>query len=627
MDSINSRHSFSDTSDENYKEMDLSTLNLSLFLNDTDGTVYGNLSIDYHNSDPVSFSRIPFHIYLSGMQAYTRLGSVQIHNVTTLSSSPVPLAYDVFQDQQLMWVNLTEDLQPGNSVGLRISFTSILPIDSNDRAGVNGDDIDQSKIYEFDSAYPLPCVYDEYDGWNTDPYLDVGDPFYLDMAYYTYTIEVPSGMKLAATGQIIETEIDGDYTIYHYNITSPIREMTFSASHYYIIESEFLNDINVSVYYLPESLSLWHTNALFWAVRALILYNDSFGIYPYSTLNVVEDFGWYYGMEYPCQVYMSNLITDRYHDGYITSATLDAVIAHEIGHQWWYNLVGNDEIDAGYIDEGLTCWSVYYYIDYYSLGWITRENDFESVRTVYPALINQSIYDDPDIYYFTAYTKTPVVLEKLRMLFGDDEFLGALRYFFEQFSYKIAFLWDLQSSFEEYLGVSLDWFFLPMFDNAYLPKYSFDSVVYNKTSRDLTIIIEDLNAELLNYNYTQTFQLSVWISLSVVVYSVELNGTTQLVLHIPSSVIGPPTRVSIDYDGYALVQQDSVLLQPLSTTSITILSPTTTTTTTTTSTSVTTSTSTTSGNEGLGSLTSILILSGGVLLILVLVILVKRRNG
>lgn len=620
-------HSILDASDENYKEMDLSTLNLSLFLNETDGTVYGNLSIDYHNSDPVSFSRIPFHIYLSGMQASTRLGSIQIHNVTTLSSSPVPFAYDVFQDQQLMWVNLTEDLQPGNSVGIRISFTSVLPVDSNDRAGVNGNDIDESKIYEFDSAYPLPCVYDEYDGWNTDPYLDVGDPFYLDMAYYTYTIEVPSGMKLAATGQVIGTETDGDYTIYSYNLTSPVREMTFSASHYYVVESEFLDDINVSVYYLPESFSLWHNYALFCAVRALNLYNDSFGVYPYRTLNVVEDFGFYYGMEYPCQVYMSNLITDRYLDGYITSATLDAVIAHEIGHQWWYNLVGNDEIDAGYIDEGLTCWSVYYYIDYYNLGWISRENDFESVRMVYPALINQSIYDDPDIYYFAAYTKTPVVIEKLRMYLGDDEFLGALQYFFEQYSYKIAFLWDFQNSFEEYLGESLDWFFLPMFDNAYLPKYSFDSVVYNTTSRNLTIIIEDLNAELLNYNYTQTFQLSVWTSLNVVVYSVELNGTTQLVLHIPVSVTGPPTRVSIDYDGYALVQQDSAVLQPLSTTSITILSPTTTTTTTTTttSTSITTSTSTTSGNEGLGGFTSILILSGGVLLVLILVVLVKRR--
>ena len=324
---------------------------------------------------------------------------------------------------------------------------------------------------------------------------------------------------------------------------------------------------------------------------------------------------------------MSHLIYQRFHDGYITSATLDSVIAHEIGHQWWYQLVGNDEIDVGFLDEGLTCWTVYYYADYYNLGWSVKENDFENVRMSYPVLINQSIYDDPDVYYFAAYTKTPVVLEKLRMLIGDDEFLGALRYFFEQFSYKIAFLWDLQNSFEEYLGENLDWFFYPMFDNSYLPKYSFDSVVFNTTSRNLTIAIEDLNEDLLNYTYTQQFDLKVWSSLSILVYTVILNGTTQLVLHYPKTEFTDiPTRVTLVYDEYSLVQQDSISLQSPSTTSITIIPTTTTTITTTTTTSTTTSTSNNTGDTGLGVFIPLMILSGGVVLILVLVFIVKKRS-
>ncbi len=609
-------------SNENYEVLDLSTLNMSLILNETAGIVEGNLSIDYHNSDVVPFSRIPFHLYLSGMQAHTRPGSVVIHNVTTLSSVPVMLDFNVFQSQQLMWVNLTEDLQPGNSIGLWISFTSILPIDSDDRAGVNGDDFDESKIYEFASAYPLPCVYDEYDGWNVDPYLDVGDPFYLDMAYYNYTIHVPSGMKLAATGEVTETIVDDDFVTYCFNVSRPIREMTFSASRYYIIESQNIGETNVSVYYLPESVSLWESNALFWAVRALDLYNDTFGAYPYSTLNVVEDFGWYYGMEYPCQVYMSNIIYDFYREEYIPAETLDSVIAHEIGHQWWYHLIGNDEIDVGFLDEGLTCWTVYYYSEFYNLGWSNKENDFASVRLIYPALINQSIYDDPDIYYFAAYTKAPVVIEKLRMLLGDDAFLNALHYFFEQFSYKIAFLCDFQNSFEEYLSEDLDWFFHPMFDNEYLPKYSFDSVVYNTESRNLTIIIEDLNAGLLNYRYSQQFDLEVWTPLNVVVYHVELYGTTQLVLHISESITGLPTRVTLDYDDYTLVQQDSESLESLSTTSITIIPATTVTTTTTTTT--TTSTTTSTGID-FDSLIPIMILGGGCVIVLVIIILFRRK--
>ena len=115
----------------------------------------------------------------------------------------------------------------------------------------------------------------------------------------------------------------------------------------------------------------------------------------------------------------------------------------------------------GFLDEGLTVWSVYYYEQFYALGWGTAAYDFENVRRSYPVMINQSIYDDPDVYYFAAYTKAPVVIEKLRLLLGEDDFFGALRSFFSEYSFKIAFLWDLQESFEDYLSEDLDWFFLP----------------------------------------------------------------------------------------------------------------------------------------------------------------------
>ena len=543
---------------ENYEDMNLSSLNLSLFLNETDASVIGNLTIDFFNSDPVVLSSIPFHLYLSGMLADGRPGDIEIMNVSALTPSPVQLAFDVYSDEQLMWVYLDEDLQPNSSVVIKILFESVLPIDSPDRAGVNGSDLDSSRIFEYASAYPIPCVYDEYDGWNTDPYLDVGDPFYLDMAYYNLSLTVPSAMKVAATGELMKLVSGSTDTTYVFTPACPVREITFCASRYYIIESQIYHGLNMSTYYLPGSVSLWSSNALSWGIRAVSLYNDTFGRYPYTTLNIVEDYGFYYGMEYPCQVYLSNLIYDRYQSSQITASTLDAVIAHEVAHQWWYNLVGNDEIDVGFLDEGLAVWSTYYYSGFYGLGWTGKENDFEEVRSTYPAKINQSIYDDPSTYYFTAYTKTPVVLEKLRQIIGTNDYLDSLRLYFTRFSYRIAFLKDLQTAFEDHLTSDLDWFFVPMFDNAYLPHYAFGGATYNTTTRKLTVIVEDLNEALHTQDYLQNFTIEVETTHGTFSFpSVQIFGTTEVMLSLPETATGSPTAVRLLFDTYSLVQLDN----------------------------------------------------------------------
>ena len=555
---------------ENFEEMNLSSLDLSLYLNETDATVPGNLTIDFYNSDPVVFSSIPFHLYLSGMLAGDRLGYIEILNVSALTPSPVPLTFDVYSVDQLMWIHLIDDLQPNTSIILEIVFESVLPTDSSDRAGVSGTDIDSSKMYEFASAYPIPCVYDEYDGWNTDPYLDTGDPFYLDMAYYDFNLTLPNAMKVAATGDLMGVDVGTTSTTYHYTPSAPVREITFCASRYYIIESQIYHGVNVSSYYLPESVSLWSSNGLAWGIRALSLFNNTFGPYPFTTLNIVEDSGFYYGMEYPCQVYLSNIINDRYQNEEITADVLDAVIAHEVAHQWWYHLVGNDEVDVGFLDEGLTVWSVYYYSEFYNLGWTGKEFDFISVRMIYPAKINQSIYDESSTYYFTAYDKTPVVLEKLRQIIGTADYLDSLRLFFTRFSFRLAFLPDLQTAFEDQLNRDLDWFFVPMFDNAYLPEYSFQSVFYNSSSNSLVLVIEDLNEGFHIRRYTQNFTVEVETTDETIEFTdVQLYGTTEVILSLPESSTGTPTTVILLYDDYSLVQLDDPLVHFISTSNIT----------------------------------------------------------
>ncbi len=542
-----------------------SNLSLSVKLDETLSVVEGNLTVDYYNNDPITFDHIPFHLYPSGMLYEDRQGNIDILKVVTTGSA-TNLFYKVLSDQQLMWVNLTSPLEPDQSVSFRITFRTTLP-DGQDRANSQGFDSNQSRVYSCTAFYPIPCVYDEYDGWNIDGYLKIGDPFHFDMAYYDLVIEIPNGMIVAATGELLNSSSDGTTTKYHYNPHYPVREMVFSASRYFQVESKVVNGVNISCYYLPHSNWLWEKDTLDAAVNSFILFNSSFGSYPYSTFNVVEAYGFYGGMEYPCQVQISESIVDQHPEDYEFYQEL--IVTHETAHQWWCQLVGNDQIDWGHLDEGLTCWSTDFYFDFYYPDWHYFDNywPLDIVRTYYdtfsqPSKINQSIYDFLGTnmsYRYTAYTKAPLIIQKLRLTIGSKDFMTGLRHFFEEYRFKIATFPDLQKSFEKVIGKSLNWFFCPWFDNPYLPKYSITNVDYNHEQGSITVIVEDINEEKNAYPFAQQLHLQVKDTRQLEVLYRErvwINGTTTLDFELTKN--SDAGVVLLVYESDVLVQLSSI---------------------------------------------------------------------
>ncbi len=565
----------------NFTGAEFSHLNLSVKLNEVESTVEGNLTVDFYNDDPVPFSRIPFHLYPSGMMYDSRQGNITILNVTTTSEPAQEMPYSVLWEQQLMWVNMTEALQPGERTEFHIEFITTLP-DSLDRANAHGANADHSRIYTFSSSYPIPCVYDKFDGWNTDPYVGFGDPFYIDMALYEFYVSAPDGMTVAATGKLMKSDSDGERTTYHFDPILPVREVTFSASRYYQVESANENGVTVSSFYLPDSQPEWEDYVLEWASLTLILLNETYGVYPYSTLNVVEQHGFYGGMEYPCQVYMTREALEGVRAGSIYPEFLELVVVHEVAHQWWSQLVGDDCIDWGFLDEGLTCWSHSYYGEVYYSDWeyLQYHRYLDTVRLHHEesgtgSVINQSNYERPNLVGYIDYTKAPLILEKLRVEIGHEKFVESLSHFFKQNYFEIATLPDLQEAFEFVCGEVLDWFFLPWFDNPFLPDYSFVGVIYNRTDDTLTVSIEDLNEDLNPYSYSQRVPVRVYGYYGEILRDeiVWINSTTTFVL----SVSTQPTKVSLLYDGYILVDLVSNDIDSLDTQSIQIvgiLSPT-----------------------------------------------------
>jgi len=543
-----------------------SKYNLSLLFIESSSSVEGNLTVNFYNNDPHNFTQIPFHLYLSGMMYDSRPGSITINDIYKYGNISNKLAYTTYSNDQLMWVNLSDILEPYQRVKFIIQFTSILPDGGYDRANSYGNDFDSSRIYKFGSFYPIPCVYDSEDKWNTDPYLDNGDPFYFDMAYYNLFIEASDDMKIAATGQLKEKIRKGSNMLYHFDPGLPVREVTFSASKYFEIETKMVENVNLSVFYLPKSSDVWQYDAIDYAENALSLYNATFGEYPYATLNIVEEYTDYGGMEYPLQVYATEAIDDWSIPLSYKKHYLEMVIAHEVCHQWWYNLVGNDEVDHGFLDEGLTCWSTDYYGEIYHGDWEHFQYTpyIEDVRLYYsenhrPSKINQSIYEclstNTD-YVFISYYKAPLIFEILRGYVGSSDFINSLNVYFQEYRYKIANLNDFQEIMENVTKSDLDWFFKPMFNNWYLPNYNFKEANYNSVDKLLTFTIEDLSESQNPFQYAQKIPFRAYNDQNQVIYSNELwlNGTTTVNITLAQE----PSKISLLYADYILVQLESL---------------------------------------------------------------------
>ncbi|UCH04004.1 MAG: hypothetical protein JSW05_10525, partial [Candidatus Thorarchaeota archaeon] len=314
-----------------------------------------------------------------------------------------------------------------------------------------------------------------------------------------------------------------------------------------------------------------------WSNRTLRLLNDTYGIYPYSTLNIVEQHAFYGGMEYPCQVYMTNQVLKMVREGSRPPWFLELVVVHEVAHQWWSQLVGGDAIDWGFLDEGLACWSHSYFGEYYHGDWEHFQyfTYINVTRTFYAengvdTAINQSNYDRPELVGYVDYTKTPLILEKLRLEIGHEAFVAGLSHFFKVNYFKIGTLSSLQESMETSTGVSLDWFFLPYFDNPRLPDYSFSDVAYDAADSTLSLTIEDRNEDSNPYPYSQRVPITVLGSeflaagsnpdldthfgglLGEILYEdyIWINGTVDLTFTIP----GTPDEVRLEYEGYVLVE-------------------------------------------------------------------------
>jgi hypothetical protein len=426
--------------------------------------------VTYVNNDNVELTELYFHVYTNAFKkketapflfddfsrAYARgfkPGYSEISSVELSSGQDrKTLDYSLQGDgETILKVKLTEPLKPQKSIALALKYKVVIP-PAGERFGYGEANINMG------NWYPVAAVYDA-DGWNLDKYYSVGDPFYSDTSDYTIRIKLPKEYIIAASGLLTEEKIEGDNKSWKFD-ASNMRDFAFIASDSFQVAETKVGNTQINSYYYKEHEKKGK-EALEYGKRSIEIFNSSYGKYPYPTYSVVET-EFPSGMEYPGLVY----INTKYYDKDDNGDNLLFTTVHETAHQWWYGVVGNDQIDEAWLDEGFATYSEGVFSEKeYGRG--SGELYFEYLETnakddiaakVYDGVILKPLsrYVNWDDYGPAVYTGGAVLLNEIRKQVGDQVFYQILQTYYKEYSFKNATTEDFLSVCEKVSSKEFD---------------------------------------------------------------------------------------------------------------------------------------------------------------------------
>ncbi|WHH57397.1 M1 family metallopeptidase [Petroclostridium sp. X23] len=425
--------------------------NINVEYNDRSKSLHCSQSIKITNNEKENLEALYFHLYPNAFKykeqapisedewsiAYPAgfsQGFIEVKEVN-IDNTPVSFAVEGRSDI-ILYIKLPRLLKRRKSVEIFMEYDIQLPQCLN-RFGYGESSINIT------NWYPILCVYDK-GSWKLDPYYKIGDPFYSDTSDYQVTLSMPDQYEVAHTGKLISKEKDKDKGLNLLTITAEnVRDFAWLASKdYEVIQNKCDKTIIKCFNYTKGGI-----RTLEIATKALKTFNRLFGEYPYRTLSIAESDFYVGGMEYPQVVQID---TSAYSD---SKLWLEYLVVHEIAHQWWYGVIGNDQIREPWLDEGLTEYSTLLYFEMnYSVEHKEKIKDIfinSSVRShhqenSYQHLINMPIYqyDNWQEYSVNVYSRGALLHEELRSIMGDGKYFKLLKRYYRNYRFKNASIKD-----------------------------------------------------------------------------------------------------------------------------------------------------------------------------------------
>lgn len=418
-------------------------------------TVTGTVKITYCN-DGEPLSALKFNLwgnayredaaYAPVSTAYTatayyagkNYGGMEITSVGGSKSWEV-----VGEDANILCVELTDTLHEGDKVTLDIGFsTKIAKV--NHRLGRT------ARAVNLGNFYPVLCAR-ENGGFVECPYYSDGEPFMSECADYKVTFTAPKEYLVACTGEVVETR--GLESKNAYIVSAPnVRDFALCLSKDYQVVSLQTGGTEIKYYYYKDEKA---TASLAAIKESFCYFSHAFGDYPYKTYVVAQTGFCMGGMEYPSMSMVSDSLTE--------DERLYAMV-HETAHQWWYAVVGSNQIENAWQDEGLAEYSTALFFDEHESYGIKEEElaaqateNYRAYYDVYGRVFGTADtrmtrhlkeYLSDYEYRSIAYDKGMILFHTLKTGMGEKKFLTALKKYYAACRYKIATPDDLIAAFE-----------------------------------------------------------------------------------------------------------------------------------------------------------------------------------
>jgi aminopeptidase N len=337
-------------------------------------------------------------------------------------------------------VPLAAALQPGEQVVIQTDLAVKVPREMGGNYGLFGY---FDNVLVLDEFYPVIPVYDD-EGWNVEVPSRNGDVTYFDASFYVVRVTAPASLKVVASGVEVGRESEGGNQVLTF-AAGPARDFYLAASDRYTVISETVGETKVNSYAFEERAD-GAKLALQYAEDALKSYNTRFGLYPYAEIDVVSTPMQALGIEYPGIIGTALNLYDPNEKGWglPSQVMLESTLAHEAAHQWFYNVVGNDQIDEPWLDEAIVQYVTgLYYADTYSesaaqsyrQSWYGRWDRVN--RANIPIGMPTGSYVDKE-YGAIVYGRGPLFVMALAEEMGQEKFDAFLRDYYESHKWGIG---------------------------------------------------------------------------------------------------------------------------------------------------------------------------------------------
>lgn len=508
------------------------TYRMSVHLDENAKKLTASSALTYVNHSPDTLAEIFMHLYPNAFNPGTilaeeasRLGwdridskkpwtGIKIVEIQRVGKSESKLKHSIFDDT-LLRITLDQPLLPSDTLRFNLDWTFDIH-EHHDRSGWEDDQFDMTQWY------PKFVVYDK-NGWHADPFGDWGE-FYGEFGTFEVTLDVPEDYIVGATGVVTEGDpgwvnvwVDTTlaweewnktnsvtYQSYRNNLKDDARksvkflaenvhDFAWVASPDLVYEHGRWQEKDVNVLFNRKEGPEWSRKEAHYGERALAWLSTQFGPYPWPQMTIVKSLGGG-GMEYPM------LIMDGYDS--------EGLVVHEIGHDWFYGIFGNDELDEAWLDEGFTTFQTRWYqetrypnredreekdnftdFEKHNLPWLSRTEADKIDALAYmvtsanePIAVHSQDFIHQRSYRQNVYTKASLVLQILRDYLGEKRFMAGMHLYYQRFALKHPDASDYIKAMEDGSGEDLDWFFDQWLLNAGTVDYALDKYKTVKTA-------------------------------------------------------------------------------------------------------------------------------------------------